>query len=122
MARKKKTATAVVLKAKSRLDGLKHIDDKLDLGGGMTVAAFDKEVTAIMKKIEAYNSILNEADRASNELEMMEKQLAGLSSRMLSGVVTRFGRDSSEYEIAGGVRMSDRKRRKPQLALAAAPV
>ena len=73
-----------------------------------------------MKKIDAYNSILNEADRASNELEMMEKQLSNLSSRMLAGVVTRYGRDSSEYEMAGGVRTSDRKRRRVQPALAPA--
>ncbi len=116
MARKKKIHTATILKAKSRLDGLKHIDPKLDLGGGMTVTAFDKEVTTVMKKVEDFNAILREADRASNELEAMEKQLGRLSSRMLAGVVTRFGRDSSEYEIVGGVRTSDRKRRKPQPA------
>ncbi|MGB3671003.1 MAG: hypothetical protein WBG63_16270 [Phormidesmis sp.] len=114
MARQKKTATAVVLKAKSRLQGLKDIDPKLDLGGGMTVAAFEKEVSAMLQKIESYNSMLNAADKVSNELEEMEKQLAYSSSRMLAGVVTRFGRNSSEYEMAGGVRTSDRKRKKAQ--------
>lgn len=118
MARKKKTANAFLLRTQARLQGLKDIDAKLDLGGGMTVAAFDKEFLAVTKKIESYNSILNEADKISNELEAMERQLAGLSSRMLAGVVTRYGRDSSEYEMAGGVRTSDRKRRKPQLAIA----
>ncbi|MGC1218982.1 MAG: hypothetical protein WA883_16035 [Phormidesmis sp.] len=117
MARQKKTATAVVLKAKSRLQGLKDIDPKLDLGGGMTVAAFEKEVSAMLQKIESYNSMLNAADKVSNELEEMEKQLAYSSSRMLAGVVTRFGRNSSEYEMAGGVRTSDRKRKKARPTL-----
>ena len=44
------------------------------------------------------------------------KSVAEYSNRMLSGVATRFGKDSNEYEAAGGVRKSERKKpqRKPK--------
>lgn len=33
-----------------------------------------------------------------------------MSERMLAGVAARYGKDSSQYEQAGGVRKSERKR------------
>ncbi|MCI5194555.1 MAG: hypothetical protein D3915_15810 [Candidatus Electrothrix sp. AU1_5] len=44
----------------------------------------------------------------------VEKELRDLSSLMLSGVKVKYGRDSNEYEMAGGTRLSDRKRKSPQ--------
>ncbi|WLE97017.1 MAG: hypothetical protein QTN59_20370 [Candidatus Electrothrix communis] len=35
------------------------------------------------------------------------KALRDLSSLMLSGVKVKYGRDSNEYEMAGGTRLSD---------------
>src|SRR6185503_4965799 len=51
-----------------------------------------------------------------NALLAAEKALGDLSERMLAGVAARFGKNSSYYEQAGGVRMSERKRpvRKPK--------
>jgi hypothetical protein len=36
-----------------------------------------------------------------------------LTERMLAGVGSKYGKDSTEYEKAGGVRKSERKRRAP---------
>lgn len=49
----------------------------------------------------------------STYVEMLEfeKSLADLTDHMLLGVASRFGRNSSEYEAAGGVRKSERVRR-----------
>jgi len=41
-----------------------------------------------------------------------ERSLADLSDPMLLGVVSQFGRNSSEYEAAGGVRKSEQVRRR----------
>ena len=49
-------------------------------------------------------------DGQLNDLTDGEKALADLSERMLGGVASKFGKNSSEYEMAGGVRKSDRKR------------
>ncbi|MCI5227560.1 MAG: hypothetical protein D3918_13095, partial [Candidatus Electrothrix sp. AX2] len=46
-----------------------------------------------------------------NNFRSLEKELRDLSSRMLSGVKVKYGRDSNEYEMAGGTRLSDRKRK-----------
>ena len=50
------------------------------------------------------------ADAALVALEQSESELADLSERMLKGVASEFGRDSVEYEKAGGVRKSKIKR------------
>ena len=39
-----------------------------------------------------------------------EKTLMALSEKMLLGVAFEYGKDSAEYEMAGGVRKSQRKR------------
>lgn len=44
----------------------------------------------------------------------MEKDLAELSERILSAVSVKYGRNSTEYEMAGGVRRSERRSRQPK--------
>jgi hypothetical protein len=46
-----------------------------------------------------------------NGFKAVEKALRDLSSLMLSGVKVKNGRDSNEYEMAGGTRLSDVHRR-----------
>ncbi|RCJ31599.1 hypothetical protein A6770_19680 [Nostoc minutum NIES-26] len=41
----------------------------------------------------------------------MEKDLKQLSEKMLMVVAIKYGKDSAEYEIAGGIRNSDRVRK-----------
>ncbi len=40
----------------------------------------------------------------------LEKELKDWNGRMLAGVGSEFGKDSPEYEAAGGVRKSERKK------------
>ncbi|MCI5122360.1 MAG: hypothetical protein D3908_14460, partial [Candidatus Electrothrix sp. AUS4] len=54
---------------------------------------------------------LAHADAAGNDFRADEKDVRNMSSMMLSGVKVKFGRDSNEYEMAGGTRLSDRKKR-----------
>ncbi|MDF3057635.1 MAG: hypothetical protein K0R17_1850 [Rariglobus sp.] len=44
-----------------------------------------------------------------NDLESAEKTLDDLSSRMLAGVGVKYGKNSDEYEKAGGTRPDERK-------------
>ncbi len=41
----------------------------------------------------------------------MEKNLRQLSEKLLMVVAIKYGKDSAEYEMAGGVRSSDRIRK-----------
>ena len=109
MARQKKVS-AYIEKAQQRLSALVSIDPALDLGYGLTAAAYRTEVTGAQAKLDAYNSLLSQVDQAYNAVLLSEKTLRDLSERMLTGVAAKYGKDSSQYEMAGGVRKSERKR------------
>lgn len=116
MARLKKLNSAAISKAKGRLSNLKAIDENLDLGNGLTVASYEAEITALEKKQSDYNNKLAEADELMEAFEDGETDMNSLSERMLEGVSTKFGKDSDEYETAGGTKKSERKKpvRKPK--------
>ena len=108
MARRKR-ASAAVDRASTRSAALESIDKKLDLGNGMTLAAYNKALTETDAMLSAYNTRLSEVDGLLNQLEEAEKNLDDMSVRMLAGVAVKFGKDSEEYEKAGGTRPGDRK-------------
>ncbi len=114
MSRKKKKSS-VLPEAKKRLSGTRSINPNLDFGGGFTNAAFAKLINQVDTDLDTYNTLLSKLDEAYNTFEESERQLAKFSSKMLSHVAIRYDKDSSEYEMAGGVRSRDRKRptRKP---------
>jgi 16S rRNA G527 N7-methylase RsmG len=106
----KRRASQIVADAQKRATNLKAVDPNLDLGDGLTVAAFEGEISAVQEALEKYNKLLAKADAAANELNELEKKLGTLSGRMLAGVGVKYGKDSSQYEMAGGVRTSEIKR------------
>ena len=111
MARRKKTSAAL-LKAENRLAGMKSINPKLDLGNGITAATYEKEITNLRQQIADYNTLLSKADEASNAITAAEKQLSSTTEQMLLAVAAKYGKDSSEYEMAGGTRRSEYRRRR----------
>jgi hypothetical protein len=56
-------------------------------------------------RIDAYNTALSVIDSSKTEIDQLEKTLADVSDKMLIGVAFKYGKDSSEYEMAGGVRI-----------------
>ena len=111
MARRKKTS-AILKKSEQRLSGLKSIAPKVDLGHGVTSTNFEKEVSSLRQKINAYNMLLSQVDDAANVIESAEKQLSVSAENILLGVKIKYGKDSSQYEMVGGTRQSDRRRRR----------
>ena len=114
MARKKRTSLTWE-KALTRSAALGGISSSLDLGNELTLAAYNTAIADCKDKLDTYNSTLAAADTQLNILESTEKALSGLTERMLEGVSAKFGKDSNEYEMSGGIRKSERKRptRKP---------
>ncbi|MEO1387982.1 MAG: hypothetical protein AAFV85_11485 [Cyanobacteria bacterium J06634_6] len=117
MARKKRSSR-VLERAQRRLAGIQSIDEKADLGSGLTAQNYGKSIVALREKIDAYNKALSEVDALLNEVNEAERQLADQSEQMLLGVAVKYGKNSSEYEMAGGVKKSDRKRPARRLATA----
>ncbi|MBK8001315.1 MAG: hypothetical protein IPK15_22070 [Verrucomicrobia bacterium] len=105
-----KRRSATTDKADARATALSSINPALELGESLTLAAYKAKITATRTALEAYNTLLSNADAALVALEQSESELADLSERMLKGVASEFGRDSVEYEKAGGVRKSKIKR------------
>lgn len=115
MARLKKVFTHYEL-ANTRLSALKSIDPSLDLGGGLTAANYESKVLNLRDKLSTYNTTLSLLDQLYNELNTLELDLKDVSERMLLGVAAKYGKNSNEYEMAGGTKKSERKRpvRKPK--------
>jgi len=107
---RKKRSSAVLEKAERRLAGMQSVGDDIDLGNGFTMAAYQDLIVAMRDKLMAYNRMLSLVDGAYNEMLTAERLLMDFSDHMLSGFGVRFGKDSSEYEMAGGRRKSERRR------------
>ena len=115
MARLKKVFTHYEA-ANTRLSALKSIDPTLDLGSNLTVPNYETKVLNLRDKLSTYNTTLSLLDQLYNELNTLELDLKDISERMLLGVGSKFGKNSNEYEMAGGTKKSERKKpvRKPK--------
>lgn len=84
----------------------------------MRCGAREGAINDFRQKLDGYNTALSEIDSRLNTVQDTEKKLRDLSERMINGVASKYGKDSPEYEIAGGVRKSERKKtaRKPLVA------
>ena len=110
MPRQKRTSPAVQA-AETRATALCNISPTLVLGDNLSLASFKTKIGDTKVLLDSYNSLLSQSDAALGALKKGERQLADLSERMLKGVVSKFGRDTDEYQNAGGVRKSMIKRR-----------
>lgn len=117
MSRRKKSSSHYD-KAVIRLAALKSIDDKMDLDNGLTVPKYEIAINDLQAKLQDYNTTLSLVDEKLNIFQQAERSLKALSERMLIGVANKYTKDSDEYEKAGGVKKSERKRpkRKPKAA------
>ena len=109
MARQKRKSN-VLESALKRVAGMLAIDPNLDLGNGLTVPLFGKEVSLLEQSLTDYNLLLAQSDESQNKADAQEKSVRELSERMLEGIGSKFGHDSNEYEMASGKRKSERKR------------
>lgn len=109
MPRTRRTSSAIA-KAVVRSNNLKTISPSLDLGGGLTVQAFDDLIKQAQDAENDYNRTVAELDEKTNRLDALLKQTSEFSTRMLAGVGARYGKNSDEYEKAGGVRKDEIKR------------
>ncbi|MBD2597880.1 hypothetical protein BCD64_02360 [Nostoc sp. MBR 210] len=110
MSRKRRTSR-VLEKAELRVSGLKAIDPNIDFGDNRSLQYMTQLIEQYRSKIDAYNTALAVIDSSKTEMEQLEKVLGELNDQMLIGVAFKYGKNSTEYEKAGGVRKSERIRR-----------
>ena len=109
MARRKRSSKALE-KADRRIASLRSISPDLNLGNGLTVDVYTNLITDMRDRLAAYNTVLSTVDKTYNDMLLIEQKLGDYSELLLLGVATKFGKNSDEYEMAGGVKKSDRKR------------
>ena len=106
---RRKRASSVITMAENRAIGLGKIDPKLDLGTNKTLEALKTKIATASQLLESYNTKLSELDVVQNDLESIELELTDRCSVMLAAVGVDYGKNSNEYELAGGTRKSERK-------------
>jgi hypothetical protein len=65
-------------------------------------------------KLATYNTALSTIDDLYNECIAQIDVVRDWNDRVLTGVATKFGKNSSQYEMAGGVKKSERKKQTPK--------
>jgi len=116
MPRQRKTTSAAITEGEQKIAGMKSIEADLDLGNEVTVAKGEELLNSSRTTLERYNASLAVSDGLLNEFNQTEKALRAFNKKVLPAVGLKYGTDSDEYEKAGGVRDSERKKpvRKPR--------
>lgn len=109
MARLKRTSASFD-KAIVRIASVKSIDLNFDLGNGLTAPDYQSAIDAVKNNVNDYNTELSKVDGMLNRLRDNEKLLRNWNERILNGVASKYGKDSSQYEEAGGIKKSERKK------------
>ncbi|MDZ8221431.1 MULTISPECIES: hypothetical protein [unclassified Nostoc] len=109
MARQKRDSR-ILSKAEMRLASVKSISPTLDVGDNLTVKDYTNKIASLRQSLEAYNTTLSTIDVLLTQITENERDLADYSEKILLGVAYKFGKNSHEYQMAGGTRKSNRKR------------
>ena len=109
MARRKRQSPALVI-ARQRLAGLKKINPAPNLGPNVSIPGYEAVANDTAAIEESHNQLAAQMDDSSNKFDDQEDVMNDWNSRILAAVAAQYGLDSSEYEMVGGTRTSDRKR------------
>lgn len=107
----KKKGASHYNKAITRLAALKSISQKVDVGNGVSIEAYETAIQDFRTKLNDYNTTLSIVDEKRSILLASEKNLKDFSERMLTTIASLYSKDSTEYLMAGGVKKSERKKR-----------
>jgi hypothetical protein len=108
-------------KAERRIEGLQTISPNLDFDNGFSLANYSKMLQDVKGKLAAHNRARSLVDSTQNDLLEAERALNDYSEHMLLNVASRYGKNSNEYEMAGGTRKSERRRSRPAVSKTIAP-
>ncbi|MEH2383819.1 MAG: hypothetical protein V7K27_33850 [Nostoc sp.] len=110
MSRPKRTSR-ILEKAELRSAGLKAIDSNMDFGDNCGLQNLIQSIEQLRTMLDGYNISLAMIDSSKTKIDEMEKTLDNLTDKIVRGVAFKYGKNSSEYEMAGGIRDSERVRK-----------
>jgi aspartate ammonia-lyase len=109
MARKAKTDREL-MPQRVRLSKIKSVRADYKANDEVSVAKLDATIKDSERILDEYNQMLSAIDAKSNEYDASIKKGANIGALLLDAVGIEYGKDSDEYEMAGGTRTSERKR------------
>ena len=116
MARRMKRETKDMRDLRQKIAGMKAIDKSFDAGNGVTLITAEALLLDSDSALEATNQAVAAADDKDNILNAKNKLVRAFNKKILPAGGLKYGTDSSEYELLGGTRESERKKpvRKPK--------
>jgi hypothetical protein len=108
---RRKRSSRILEKAEFRVAGLKAIDPNINFDDTYNLQNLTQLIDKFQNTLDDYNAAIAMIDSSRKKLDEMEKTLGQVSDKMLVGVGFKYGKNSNEYELAGGVRDSDRIRK-----------
>jgi hypothetical protein len=123
MAKPTKQRSRILEKASARLGAMRSLGTDIDFGNGLSFTNFEESIAMTREALLAYNAAIATYSQAKLAFMELERNLADVAERMLTGVATQYGKQSHQYEMAGGTRKgARRRRRKAQEEVANTPV
>ncbi|HTL88856.1 MAG TPA: hypothetical protein VL134_05595 [Leptolyngbya sp.] len=98
-------------KGQIRILKLTAIDPKMDFGNNHNLAVLSTQIEQLHTTLTAYNTTIAQLNATKLELDEMERRMGDLLDQLMTGVSAKYGNDSREFEMAGGIRKSDRIRK-----------
>ncbi|MCC5623243.1 hypothetical protein [Nostoc sp. CHAB 5715] len=108
---RRKRSSRILEKAEFRVAGLKAIDPNINFNDTYNLQNLTQLIDNFHNMLDDYNAAIAMIDSSRKKLDEMEKNLSQVSDKMLMGVGFKYGKNSDEYELAGGVRDSERIRK-----------
>jgi hypothetical protein len=108
----KTTQSSTLTSAITRIAGVRSIAADLDLGNGLTVDSYQAAITEVETLVNSFNTQISLLGELRNRINEKETVLKDFSERMLIGVGAKYGKDSNQYQMAGGTKKSLRKKPK----------
>ncbi|MEH2071763.1 MAG: hypothetical protein V7K47_27030 [Nostoc sp.] len=108
---RQKRSSRILEKAQFRVAGLKAIDPNINFDDTYNLRNLTQLIENFHNMLDNYNADIAMIDSSRKKLDEMEKTLGHVSDKMLTWVGCKYGKNSNEYELAGGVRDSERIRK-----------
>ena len=105
---KKLVPSDLVEQAKSVLDAWGQIDDQLTFGP-VNAGALTMDINYVRGVDEQITNLENKLTDMRNQRDAFNQSIWDKVKRVRGGVKAIYGDDSSQYEMVGGTRLSDRK-------------
>jgi len=105
---KKLFPTDVLNQGKRVLDAWRQIDDQLSFGT-LDTAALTVDLNRARGIEEAITNLENQLTNMRNQRDAANNSLWDKIKRARAGIKATYGDDSSQYEMVGGTRLSERK-------------